>query len=86
MSARDLIADELDKAFCPSEPWADAIVKQLTAAGWRLVGPDEVDPVTVERTLDAAGDYMGGQYGNTALHHPTDRARAIRAIASGGKQ
>ena len=80
MSARDVIDG------CGPITDADEIIARLTTAGWRLVGPDEIDPVTVERTLDAAGDYMSGQYGNTALHHPTDRAHVIRAIASGGKQ
>lgn len=40
------------------------------------------EKVDVDRVLDVAGDYMGKQYGNTALHHPIDRARILAALAS----
>lgn len=36
----------------------------------------------IDRVLDAAGDYMSEQYGNTALHHPTDRARIKQSLAT----
>lgn len=32
----------------------DAILAALTAAGFRIVGPGEVDPVTVERCAEVA--------------------------------
>jgi len=52
---------------------ADSIIERLDAAGYRILGPDEVDPVTVERAAEAgkkaakAGD----------CHHV---ATAIRAL------
>ncbi len=48
MSARDIIASWMS-GYAGSEGRADNAIEDLTAAGWRLVGPDEVDPVTVER-------------------------------------
>jgi hypothetical protein len=33
-----------------------------------------------ERALDAAADYMAGQYRNAALHHPVDRKRVMDAL------
>ena len=45
--AREIIADELDKCICPADPWANAVINRLEAAGYRILGPDEVDPVTV---------------------------------------
>lgn len=34
--------------------WADAVIEALHAAGYRILGPDEVDPVTVERCAEVA--------------------------------
>lgn len=28
--------------------WADAVINALNTAGYRILGPDEVDPVTLE--------------------------------------
>ena len=33
------------------------------------------------RVLNAAGDYMTKQYGNSALHHPLDRTRILAALS-----
>lgn len=33
---------------------ADAILLALTSAGYRLLGPDELDPVTVRKCVDVA--------------------------------
>lgn len=39
-SAREVIAAKLPTAF--KEPWAQEILEALTAAGYRIIGPDEV--------------------------------------------
>lgn len=52
-SARDIIA-----ATIPGEDsqyqLADAILAALTAAGFRVLAPEEVDPVTVEKCAEVA--------------------------------
>lgn len=84
MSARDLKV-------------ADAAIENLIAAGYRIVGPDEVDPVTVERCAQIAEDHSAAtsemaeaEYYSSAssavLNCGRGIATAIRAIASGGKQ
>lgn len=55
--AREIIADELDKCICPADPWANAVINRLHAAGYRILGPDEVDPVTVERAAEVAANW-----------------------------
>lgn len=53
--ARDVIARALASvgAF-DSEGEATVVDMALTAAGYRILGPDEVDPVTVERIAEFA--------------------------------
>lgn len=41
-----------------------------------------VTEAQIDRVLDAAGDDMHVQYGNTALDHPTDRARIKAALTA----
>lgn len=48
------------------------------AAGYRIIGPGEVDSAT----LYAANSYMVDQYGIGALGHATDRARIAAALRS----
>lgn len=49
MSARDVIANRI--AGPSAKNWANATIAALTAAGYRILGPDEIDPVTVERCI-----------------------------------
>lgn len=84
MSARDLI-DEAARRY-PDVPDAIAqrAINNLEAAGYRLLGPDEVDPVTVERVADAALDVcLSDDAYSLTRRQALDK---IRALASGGKQ
>ena len=58
MSGREIIRDELLSrdvfTLAGADRYATAIVTALTAAGYRLIGPGEVDPVTVERCAEIA--------------------------------
>lgn len=85
MSARDLLTRVMADAGLDNvrDDDADFVIEALTAAGWRLVGPDEVDPVTVERCAEIAQD---GYFGPEVYSHGQRIAAAIRALASGGKQ
>lgn len=38
-------------------PRADAILHALNAAGYRILGPDEIDPVTMEKCAEVAGTF-----------------------------
>lgn len=56
MSARDVIEQALMKAT--HLPFGTrAVLEALTAAGYRLIGPDELDRVTVERCADLAKSF-----------------------------
>jgi len=59
----------------------DAYENWHAAAAAALSTPIAVTEAHIDLVLDAAGDYMGVQYGNAALLHPTDRAR-IKATLS----
>jgi len=48
-------------------------------------GAGAVTEAHIDLVLDAAGDYMGVQYGNTALLHPTDRARIKATLSRPGE-
>lgn len=51
--ARDIVTEAVPCNIVYGRPQAaDDILQALTAAGYRIVGPDEVDPVTVVRPLD----------------------------------
>lgn len=81
MNARDVLTQAMADAGLDNvrDDDADFVIEALTAAGWRLVGPDEVDPVTVERCIAE----MEANWGHVCTPELRD---AIRAIASGGKQ
>lgn len=65
--ARDyMISDERKAELDNKAAIADAKAA-LHAAGFRILGPDEVDPVTVERCATAAERY-------TAFPSPTSKA------------
>lgn len=76
MSAREIIHRELvslirkDKA---KQPWPDAILSALTSSGYRILGPDELDAVTVEECAEHLEGW-GDMYGDNA-------ANAIRALS-----
>lgn len=46
-SAREVIAKRI--AGESALAWADKVIDSLTAAGYRIIGPDELDDVTIDR-------------------------------------
>lgn len=72
--ARDVIARALASvgAF-DSEGEATVVDMALTAAGYRILGPDELDPVTLEKAAEAGKE--AAKVGD--CHHV---AAAIRAL------
>lgn len=84
--ARDIIAKGISGAPYPSNRTygkVDLAIANLTAAGWRLVGPDEVDPVSIEKAAQVAGKML--RFADTTSEADIAITAAIRAIASGGK-
>lgn len=71
--ARAIIAKALaDLPGAPAYGDADAVLSALTTAGYRILGPDEVDPVTLEK----CAAHLEGR-GTVFMR---DAAAAIRAI------
>jgi len=60
---------------------ADAILCALSRAGFRILGPDEVDPVTVEMCVEVAAATDTEKPANW-LHRREEIAAAIRALSS----
>lgn len=61
MSARDVIAHAIDLrlSMVNAKITADAILDDLTAAGYRILAPGELDGETIERCVKAVnGDKM----------------------------
>lgn len=57
MSARDVIAEELEDEFGHyADERADDILSALTAAGYRLVGPERIDDVAAAMWREEAID------------------------------
>jgi hypothetical protein len=87
MSARDIIADIL----WPVQDWdgieanaagaADAILEALTASGYRIVGPGEMDAVTVEACAKVADDHAA-TWGLAMASPAIAIAAAIRALSA----
>lgn len=46
--AREIIATKLPFANTIKQQWAQEIIDALHTAGYRILGPDDVDPVTVD--------------------------------------
>lgn len=82
MSARDVIANRI--AGPSAKNWADATIAALTAVGYRILGPDEIDPVTVEKCAEVA------EHAAVRTHdcgvHADNIASAIRALPTGGER
>lgn len=80
--AREIIAKTLRETHGTSESWqmqARWISEALTAAGYRLLGPDEPDPVTIERCAKVAL----GFYGQTDYDLEPEAAVAESVTAKG---
>lgn len=97
---REIIAQTLEKSFymLTYDELAADLLSGLTAAGYRLVGPLELDAETVERCIDGAdaeakrcADASNASSGadlyrhNTAFHSASNIAAAIRALSQESK-
>jgi hypothetical protein len=80
MSARDVIAAKLPTKL--NEAWAEEIITALTAAGYRLIGPGELDRETIERCAQVA-DRIGNQYWEGSASSASDIAAALRSLQGG---
>lgn len=65
--------------------WADRIVDALTSTGFRILGPDEIDGLTVEKCAEVARGQMsmhqgsfGSQPAYVASHAIADAIRALK--------
>lgn len=83
MSARAAVASQLPltKAHIRDE-WADEILKALTAAGYRILAPGEVDRETVERCLVEVEDVCESDHSD----HDVIRfiRKRLRTLTDGG--
>jgi len=59
---------------------AEGIIDALNAAGYRVIGPDEVDPVTVEKALVAVNEIAQRGYSAAYRGGASDCDAAIRAL------
>lgn len=80
-SAKEIMASWLS-GYADNEGRADRLIADLTAAGYRIVGPDEGDPVTVERVAKFIDNFDNPPMYDGIV---VEIAAAIRALASGGK-
>ncbi len=55
--AHEIIAAELDRHCISPSSRAAGVIAALRAAGFRILGPDEVDPVTVEKCAEVAAGF-----------------------------
>ena len=60
--AREIIAKAVEEklkidGFSSYEEMAEHLTQALTTSGFRILGPDEVDPVTVEKAAEVAANW-----------------------------
>lgn len=72
-AARDVIARAVEDSSPDPQAHADYLVAELTAAGYRILAPDELDPVT----LAATDRWLLPQYGIAPCVTDTDRIRSL---------
>lgn len=88
VDAREVITAAIPCNIVYGRPQAaDEIIRALAAAGFRILGPGELDVETVEKcaqVAERAGKPAGASDGGTyVVGSATDAATAIRALASG---
>lgn len=85
MSARDVIAEELERYTVSPGIRAESVIAALRAAGYVILSPDEVRGM--ERALSKAEDGAGTLPAREAVKlHPSDwhaLATAIRSLKGG---
>jgi len=69
MSARDIIEQKLALwGHYDGASMAEALLKLLTKSGYRIIGPDALDPVTVERCAAHLTDVAAAMWERTETH------------------
>lgn len=77
--ARDVITEAIPCNIVYGRPQAaDGILRALTTAGFRILGPDEVDPVTVEKCAEVAERML--RFADTTSEADIAISEAIRAL------
>lgn len=86
MSARDVIARAIEQPPIEADT-AGMIVAALHAAGYRILGPDDIDPVTLERcarVADESRSYHGWISQSTQAGEAAEKiAATIRSLGEG---
>lgn len=78
---REIISNALARAKHDDHPnWTGFIMNQLDRAGYRILGPDEVDPVTVEQALVAVNEIAQRGYSAAYRGGAMDCDAAIRTL------
>jgi hypothetical protein len=86
--ARKMIADILQKTDPEQDPeWdyspqSDAILSALTSSGYRILGPDELDAVTVEKCAEVASSHFDLRHADKARFASLAIATAIRSLCA----
>lgn len=84
--AREIIALTIEPFVHHADDVTSVVISALTAAGFRIVGPGEVDKETVEKCAEVVEEdnrtLLAKQSGHTPvwLKYARDRATAIRAL------
>lgn len=55
--AREIIARAIEPFVHHADDVTSVVANTLTTAGYRILGPDEVDPVTLERAAEVAANW-----------------------------
>lgn len=91
-NAREIIADaysDMELNAISADDAVSAIIARLTAAGFRILAPDELDPVTVERCAqvvehdDRHAPARDSRYAPDWLHHARRKAAELRTLTGG---
>lgn len=88
MSAREIIAKWI-WGYADREGRVDNILSDLSAAGYRLVAPGELDAETLERAakaVEAMRWYRHTSPDHVEANRPKDYATAIRSLTPGSME
>lgn len=87
MSARDVIAEELEDEFGHyADERAVDILSALAAAGYRLIGPEQLDRETIERCVSTILEWTPLAQDNCDIRiamRLQDAAAALRSLQGG---
>ena len=84
MSARDILVDIMKARGLPNPEWeADVALNRLSMEGYRILGPDELDPViqALRKAEDGAGTLPARETVKLVPAHWHELASAIRSLS-----